>query len=70
MAVPLGIAIFVCGEEIDEPKRTEEAKRQKGFMGRKRRRRQKGVNRDQRDQRDGSDDLSVDSDFSSVSQVS
>ena len=30
MAVPLGIAIFVCGAEIDESKRTEEAKRQRG----------------------------------------
>ena len=80
----MGIAIFVCGEEIDESKR-QEAKRRKGFMGRKRRKRrkrqkrqkrqkgqkgQKGDNRDQRDQRDGSDDLSVDKDFSSVSQVS
>ena len=43
----MGIAIFVCGEEIDESKRTEEAKRRKGFMGRKR---QKGTERTERGQ--------------------
>ena len=51
----MGIAIFVCGAEIDESKRTEEAKRQrgkeaKGIYGTEEmerdRKRQKGDNRD------------------------